>query len=68
MLGQFQGLFYPADAQQLANGIQQLLMDAGRHELTPKALIVPHAGYLYSGAIAATAYATCNTKDRKSGR
>ena len=57
------GLFYPADARQLANDVQQYLAqartDAPRpFDLIPKALIVPHAGYIYSGAIAATAYAT----------
>jgi hypothetical protein len=52
------GLFYPADPRQLAHDVRQLLVAARPHELTPKALIVPHAGYIYSGAIAATAYAT----------
>ncbi len=52
------GLFYPADPGQLAHDVQQLLASAPRHSLIPKALIVPHAGYIYSGPIAATAYAT----------
>lgn len=52
------GMFYPADARQLAHEVQQLLAAAHPHALIPKALIVPHAGYIYSGAIAATAYAT----------
>lgn len=52
------GMFYPADTQQLALGVRQLLADAQPHNLKPKALVVPHAGYIYSGAIAATAYAT----------
>ncbi|BBI99677.1 hypothetical protein FGKAn22_13700 [Ferrigenium kumadai] len=52
------GMFYPADPRQLAHDVQQLLAEAPPHELIPKALIVPHAGYIYSGAIAATAYAT----------
>jgi len=52
------GMFYPADAQQLAHEVQQSLAAAHPHALIPKALIVPHAGYIYSGAIAATAYAT----------
>lgn len=51
------GLFYPADARQLMQEVQQLLAGAEYHALTPKALVVPHAGYIYSGAIAATAYA-----------
>ena len=52
------GLFYPADAQQLSQDIQQFICSSKHHELIPKALIVPHAGYIYSGAIAATAYHT----------
>jgi len=44
------GLFYPADPRQLADDVQQMLSMAR--------LIVPHAGYIYSGPIAATAYAT----------
>ena len=52
------GLFYPSDPRQLAHDVQSLLAAAQPHNLSPKALIVPHAGYIYSGAIAATAYAT----------
>lgn len=52
------GMFYPADPRQLAHDVQSLLAEAHPHALTPKALIVPHAGYIYSGAIAASAYAT----------
>lgn len=52
------GMFYPADTRQLAHQMQQLLAGARPFDLIPKALIVPHAGYIYSGAIAATAYAT----------
>jgi AmmeMemoRadiSam system protein B len=56
------GMFYPAEPRQLAYQVQQLLAEARtdaarRFDLVPKALIVPHAGYIYSGAIAATAYA-----------
>jgi MEMO1 family protein len=52
------GMFYPAEPRQLSQDVQALLADARPNELAPKALIVPHAGYIYSGAIAATAYAT----------
>jgi len=52
------GMFYPADPRQLAHDVQQFLDEARPHELIPKALIVPHAGYIYSGEIAASAYAT----------
>lgn len=52
------GLFYPAEPGQLAHDVQEFLAGAHPFDLIPKALIVPHAGYVYSGAIAATAYAT----------
>ena len=52
------GMFYPADAHELAHDISDYLNAARPYELTPKALIVPHAGYIYSGPVAATAYAT----------
>lgn len=55
------GLFYPSDPRQLGHDVRQFLDEALPHALHPKALIVPHAGYVYSGAIAATAYATLRT-------
>ncbi|MCX7896709.1 MAG: AmmeMemoRadiSam system protein B [Rhodocyclaceae bacterium] len=53
------GLFYPEDAKSLAGEVEALLHEARRKagRPRPKALIVPHAGYLYSGPIAASAYA-----------
>jgi AmmeMemoRadiSam system protein B len=51
------GMFYPGDAGILSHDIRAMLAGAGRVSLAPKALIVPHAGYVYSGAIAASGYA-----------
>ncbi|MDP5238129.1 AmmeMemoRadiSam system protein B [Uliginosibacterium sp. 31-16] len=53
------GLFYPADPRTLAAQVQSQLSQAEHPaSLTPpKALIVPHAGYIYSGPVAASAYA-----------
>ena len=51
------GMFYPAEPRQLAHEVQEFLREANPCTLNPKALIVPHAGYIYSGAIAASAYA-----------
>lgn len=51
------GLFYPANAVALTEMIdQQLSHVSSSQSHTPKALIVPHAGYIYSGEIAASAY------------
>jgi len=53
------GLFYPAQAADLQREIRTLLerADAGGGPRAAKAYIVPHAGYVYSGPIAATVYA-----------
>lgn len=51
------GTFYPADAKQLHKLIDEYLNDAETSLKVPKAIIVPHAGYIYSGPVAATAYA-----------
>lgn len=54
------GLFYPEDRDELDHAVRHLLSDAPVHaerERIPKALIVPHAGYIYSGPVAASAYA-----------
>jgi AmmeMemoRadiSam system protein B len=52
------GVFYPADAGELAeavNGYLDAVAD-GPPGPPPKALIAPHAGYVYSGPVAASAY------------
>jgi AmmeMemoRadiSam system protein B len=53
------GYFYPAGADELAAEVRGLLAaaQAGKPARMPKALIVPHAGYVYSGPVAASAYA-----------
>jgi AmmeMemoRadiSam system protein B len=51
------GTFYPGSARELNATLDTLLGAAATTEApAPKALIVPHAGYVYSGAIAATAF------------
>jgi len=62
------GQFYPGDAKELEATVRELLdqacsaipqraADDIEPERPPKAIIAPHAGYIYSGAIAARAYA-----------
>ena len=52
------GQFYPEDPGELKALVDGLLGEAdATEEEAPKALIAPHAGYIYSGAVAATAYA-----------
>lgn len=54
------GEFYPADPEELRAALGEAFAQArellfGR---APKALLVPHAGYVYSGPVAATGYRT----------
>ena len=53
------GTFYPGDPRTLATEVEDLLGGVGVPAPRlgyPKALIVPHAGYIYSGPVAAHAY------------
>ncbi len=50
------GMFYPEDPEILRNTVQSMLDQAIDSGDVPKALIVPHAGYMYSGPVAASAY------------
>ena len=61
------GFFYPGDAPTLTGAVRKYLAEAdakipdrihGRPATVPKAIIVPHAGYVYSGLTAAAAYRT----------
>lgn len=54
------GLFYPAAAAELRSDVAAMLAAAepgARAKPIPKAIIAQHAGYIYSGPIAAAAYA-----------
>ncbi len=56
------GAFYPGRSQTLSHDVLAMLASARSDPAdlamaAPKALIVPHAGYIYSGATAALAYA-----------
>jgi AmmeMemoRadiSam system protein B/AmmeMemoRadiSam system protein A len=53
------GMFYPDDPRTLADQVAGHLdstQEAPQQPGFPKALIVPHAGYIYSGPVAASAY------------
>ncbi|MDR3221543.1 MAG: AmmeMemoRadiSam system protein B, partial [Candidatus Accumulibacter sp.] len=53
------GMFYPESPDRLGRELAAMLADAARppQDDYPKALIVPHAGYVYSGPVAASAFA-----------
>ena len=53
------GDVYPNNPDRLQTDVLELLAEvAPPPRLTPKALIAPHAGYIYSGGVAAAAFAT----------
>ena len=52
------GQFYPEDAGELQALVNRMLGEVqDREDVAPKAIVAPHAGYAYSGAVAASAYA-----------
>ncbi len=50
------GMFYPEQSEKLTKLVDTLLHSTTGLDKTPIALIAPHAGYIYSGPIAANAY------------
>jgi AmmeMemoRadiSam system protein B len=57
------GLFYSRNPDQLSLDIDEFIAAGRRSESAgldgcPRAIIAPHAGYIYSGAVAGSAYAT----------
>lgn len=51
------GMFYPRSRADLAAAVEAYLAEAPAEKPIPKAVIAPHAGYMYSGPVAANAYA-----------
>ncbi|HXS52233.1 MAG TPA: AmmeMemoRadiSam system protein B [Usitatibacter sp.] len=53
------GMFYPGEPSSLAAEVASYLAaaPAAKRAAAPKAIIAPHAGYMYSGAIAGSVYA-----------
>jgi AmmeMemoRadiSam system protein B len=53
------GLFYPREPRRLAEEVAAYLRACPAHgaHAPPKAIIAPHAGYMYSGPVAASVYA-----------
>lgn len=53
------GMFYPADPDELRRDVDAYIQNAEVPQPTPspKAIVAPHAGYIYSGPIAGSVYA-----------
>ena len=52
------GMFYPSNTVELKHQVSEFLHRAKPARHIPKAIIAPHAGYMYSGPIAGSAYAS----------
>ena len=52
------GMFYPQNRHELSSTVQKYLAGIVATSPAPKAIIAPHAGYIYSGATAGQVYAT----------
>jgi AmmeMemoRadiSam system protein B/AmmeMemoRadiSam system protein A len=59
----FAGTFYPADRDELERTVEELLATANPVDGAPIALLVPHAGYAYSGPVAAAGFAQLRNGD-----
>ena len=61
------GLFYPADPATLRRQVTEFIDAAETTEEAqpPKAIVAPHAGYVYSGPIAGTAYAQLASRPQR---
>ena len=59
------GAFYPGDAKDLSQMLDHFIEQAQPPALRqpPKAIIAPHAGYIYSGAVAASVYSLFKDAD-----
>jgi len=51
------GSFYPEDPIELRRLVKSMIDKVNVASKNPKAIVVPHAGYIYSGPVAASAYA-----------
>jgi len=56
------GTFYSGNRQELSDSVDAMLRAAKTADPSPKVIIAPHAGHVYSGAIAATAYQRLNNR------
>lgn len=59
------GLFYPAEPTELAAQVDALLDEAMPAAEYSRAIIAPHAGYVYSGPTAAHAYRALDPKTKR---
>ena len=59
------GQFYPENADSLRDGVKHYLAGTQMMEKSPRMLICPHAGYVFSGPVAGKGYAVINSDVKK---
>ncbi|MDD5022932.1 MAG: AmmeMemoRadiSam system protein B, partial [Candidatus ainarchaeum sp.] len=61
------GTFYPSEKSELREMINSFIESAEEKEIDGelRALVVPHAGYIYSGPVAAVGYKLLQKKKRE---
>ena len=57
------GQFYPRSSAELKLQLEEMLKDAAGEELPILGAVVPHAGYMYSGSVAAEVYSRLPERD-----
>lgn len=57
------GSFYPGDARELDRAVRRLTRDV-RDRIPAKGIVVPHAGYVYSGGVAGEVFSSVEIPDR----
>jgi hypothetical protein len=65
------GTFYPRSERELAQNLAQMLgaaASAAPERAVPKAIIAPHAGYIYSGPVASSVYTLLAPARERIGR
>lgn len=61
------GLFYPLDATALEAEVRNAVERGAPTDLAPEALVLPHAGYVYSGAVKGSGYRSLRNLERAVG-
>jgi hypothetical protein len=59
------GMFYPGGTNELRITVNKLLLQGKQTSIAPRAIIAPHAGYIYSGTVAASAYNSLKNYNNK---
>src|SRR5262245_12637617 len=58
------GRFYPSEADALNQAIREFLQPANQQYIKPIGIVVPHAGYMYSGHVAGAVYSHIHLPQR----